>query len=104
MTIVERQITINNKQGLHARPAAIFVQVANKYESEISVRKDNEEINGKSIMGILMLAAEGGSVVTVIAKGYDAHEAVDALEHILINQLGNIQTPKTKATKRRKKL
>ena len=93
--MTERQITIKNKQGLHARPAAIFVQIANKYESEIMVKKNNEEVNGKSIMGILMLAAEEGSVVTVKAIGSDAEEAVDELEQILIRQTEEIARPGT---------
>lgn len=88
--MVERQITIKNKQGLHARPAAIFVQIANKYESEITVKKNTEEVNGKSIMGILMLAAEEGSAVIVKAVGSDAEKAVDELEQILIKQTEEI--------------
>ena len=91
--MVERQITIKNKQGLHARPAAIFVQIANKYESEITVKKNTEEVNGKSIMGILMLAAEEGSAVTVRAVGSDAEEAVGELEQILIKQTEEIARP-----------
>lgn len=96
METIERQIIIRNKQGLHARPAAIFVQIANKYESDIIVKKDDEEVNGKSIMGILMLAAEEGSVVVVRATGSDAKEAMDELEKILIKQTDNVQVPKVK--------
>jgi len=106
MYVVERQITIKNKQGLHARPAAIFVQIANKYESDITVKKDGEEINGKSIMGILMLAAEEGSIVLVKATGLDAREAVEELEQVLIKQTDDIAMPKagikTKAKRRKK--
>lgn len=102
-TKVEKQITIKNKQGLHARPAAIFVQIANKYESEITVRKDNEEINGKSIMGILMLAAEEGSIVSIKAVGIDAAEAVNKLEQILISQTTDITVPKVNTKTKTKK-
>jgi phosphocarrier protein HPr len=80
---VEKHIKIKNEQGLHARPAALFVQVANKFDSDISVVKDGEEVNGKSIMGILMLAAEKDAKVFIKAIGQDAEEAVSALEKIL---------------------
>ncbi|MDD4201979.1 MAG: HPr family phosphocarrier protein [Candidatus Omnitrophica bacterium] len=79
----EREVTIQNKTGLHARPAALFVQIANKYDSEITVEKDGESVNGKSIMGILMLAAEKGSVVTIKAYGSDARQAVEELIGVL---------------------
>ncbi len=94
--LVEKEIVIKNKQGLHARPAAIFVQIANKYESEITVRKDNEEVNGKSIMGILILAAEQGSSVCVRAEGVDAKKALEELEQILIKQIEDITMPSKK--------
>ena len=77
--IMEKEVIIRNNQGLHARPAAIFVQLANKFDSNITVRKDSQEVNGKSIMGILMLAAEKGSRVTIVAEGIDAEEAIEQL-------------------------
>ena len=83
--IVKKKIVVKNKQGLHARPAALFVQLANKFDSQIAVEKDDEKINGKSIMGILMLAAEKGSEITIIAEGDDAQEALDALEDLITN-------------------
>jgi len=85
--IIKRKVKIKNKQGLHARPAAIFVQIANKFESDIVVTKDNEKVNGKSIMGIMMLAAEHGALVYITASGDDAHEAVEALENLLSGEL-----------------
>jgi len=85
--IIKRKVKIKNKQGLHARPAAIFVQIANKFNSDIVVSKDVEKVNGKSIMGIMMLAAEYGAVVYITATGDDAHEAVDALEQLLSGEL-----------------
>lgn len=102
--MAEKQITIKNKQGLHARPAAVFVQIANKYESEITVTKDNEEINGKSIMGILMLAAEEGSMVSIKAVGVDAKEAIQELEQLLINQTDDVMLPEPKSKKRKKNI
>ena len=95
--IVEKEIVIKNKQGLHARPAAVFVQIANKFDSDISVIKDGEEVNGKSIMGILMLAAEQGTRVQVKATGPDAEEAVAELEKILLEEEGLLGENKGKA-------
>ncbi|MFC1709007.1 HPr family phosphocarrier protein [Candidatus Omnitrophota bacterium] len=80
---LERKIIVKNKQGLHARPAALFVQLANKFDSKITVVKDDQEINGKSIMGILMLAAEKDSEIVIAAEGDDAKEALDALEQLV---------------------
>lgn len=74
---------VKNRLGLHARPAAMFVQIANRFACEITVIKDGVEVNGKSIMGILMLAAEKDSAITVVASGSDAQEAVLALEKIV---------------------
>lgn len=68
------ELTISNKDGLHARPAAKFVKLANQYPCEIWVEKDDEEINGKSIMGLMMLAAACGSVIRVSAEGEGADE------------------------------
>ncbi len=80
---VEKKITVRNKQGLHARPAALFVQIANKYDASIKVLKDDQVVNGKSIMGILMLAAEKDSEVTLVAEGSDSEEAIRELEILL---------------------
>lgn len=77
MAKIEEEFTITNKQGLHARPAALFVQIAEKYDSEITVVKDQERVNGKSIMGLLMLGAHFQSKIKVIVEGNDAQEAMD---------------------------
>lgn len=74
---------VRNKQGLHARPAALFVQVANRFDSRITVAKDGEVVNGKSIMGILMLGAAKGSEIIIEANGDDAEEALLELEKLL---------------------
>jgi len=83
--IIEKAIIIKNKQGLHARPAALFVQVANKFDCEITVSKGSDKVNGKSIMGIMMLEAGKGSRVTIIANGQDAEQAVRELEGLLLS-------------------
>jgi phosphocarrier protein HPr len=80
---IEKKIVVKNKQGLHARPAALFVQIANKFDSSIKVLKDDQVVNGKSIMGILMLAAERDSEVVIVAEGIDSEEAVVELENLL---------------------
>jgi phosphocarrier protein len=84
---IKKEIVVKNKTGLHARPAAIFVQIANKYDSDITIIKDDQEVNGKSIMGILMLAAEKGSRITIVADGEDAEKAVEELSKILLHDI-----------------
>jgi phosphotransferase system HPr (HPr) family protein len=81
--VVQKKIKIMNKSGLHARPAALFVQLANKYNSDIVLRKGIQEVNGKSIMGIMMLAAEYGSEIILEIDGDDAQEAIKELEDFL---------------------
>ena len=85
----QRKIVIKNKSGLHARPAALFVQIANKFDSDITVKKGSKEINGKSIMGILMLAAGKGSTVILKIVGSDAQEAMGELEKVLSGEMDN---------------
>ncbi|HEV2735032.1 MAG TPA: HPr family phosphocarrier protein [Longimicrobiaceae bacterium] len=82
------QVTILNKYGLHARPAAEFVKLANKFQSEVWVSKDQVEVNGKSIMGVMMLAAERGSTVDIRATGGDAEQAVAALAKLVADRFG----------------
>jgi len=86
MALVRKKLIVKNKQGLHARPAALFVQVANKFDSCITVKRDKEEVNGKSIMGILMLGAEKDSQITIEADGEDADLAVSELEKIIVSE------------------
>jgi phosphocarrier protein len=78
-----RELTIANKLGIHARPAAMFVKIANRFASEIFVEKDGEKINGKSIMGLMMLAAGPGSKLTLHIKGADAPQAIIELEALV---------------------
>lgn len=79
----QRELTIQNKLGIHARPAAQFVKTASKFACEISVEKDGEEVDGKSIMGLMMLAAGNGSVIIVAAEGEDEDAALDALTDLI---------------------
>jgi phosphotransferase system HPr (HPr) family protein len=83
MALVTKKLTVKNKQGLHARPAALFVQVANKFNSRINVKRGDEKVNGKSIMGILMLGAEKDSEIIIEAEGDDAQMAVSDLEKVV---------------------
>jgi len=83
MPELEKEIVIQNPQGLHARPAALFVQVVSKYNSNITIYKDGESVNGKSIMGILTLGAQQYSTVLIKAEGEDAREVLLELEKLL---------------------
>jgi len=87
VVLIEKEIVIRNEAGLHARPAALFVQIANKYDSEISVKKGKRVVNGKSIMGIMMLAAGKGSRLLVSANGDDADKAIEELEKLLLGEI-----------------
>ena len=81
--MIQKELTINNKHGLHARPAAQFVKAANSFKADIWVEKDDERINGTSIMGLMMLAAGEGSRILVMAEGDDESEAINALETLV---------------------
>ncbi len=78
-----REMLISNKLGMHARPAALFVKMANRFACEVWVEKDGEEVNGKSIMGLMMLAAGCGSKIRVTATGDAAEEALRQLEELI---------------------
>src|SRR5881394_263220 len=78
-----RDILVANKLGIHARPAAMFVKTANRFSCDIFVEKDGEKVNGKSIMGLMMLAAGPGSKLTVHAQGQDASQALSELETLI---------------------
>ncbi len=80
--MTEKVFTVHNKLGLHARPAALFVQEAVRFQASIKVVKETFEINGKSVMGLMLLAAECGSKVTIRAEGPDEKEAVEALSKL----------------------
>ncbi|MBB6215842.1 phosphocarrier protein [Anaerosolibacter carboniphilus] len=82
-----REVTIVNKLGLHARPAALFVQMANKFTSDITVEKGSKRINAKSIMGIMSLGAGKGDVITLMVEGPDEEEAILELVDLIENKL-----------------
>ncbi len=81
--LVKKDILITNKLGIHARPAAMFVKTANRFSCDVFVEKDGETINGKSIMGLMMLAAGPGSKLTLHAQGNDASQAVSEIEELV---------------------
>ena len=83
---IEKTVTIVNRLGLHARAAAKLVTLAAKYQSMVQVRKDGREVSGKSIMGVMMLAAAQGSHITLVAQGPDAAEAIEALAALVANR------------------
>ncbi len=86
--VVEKKMLIQNELGLHARAATKLVQLATKYPCEITVTKDGHEVNGKSIMGVLMLVASKGTWVVLKAKGEKAQEAIDALAKLIDDKFG----------------
>ena len=83
-----KKIIINNKLGLHARAAAKFVRIASGFQSEIMLHLGNREVNGKSIMGIMMLSAGKGTEINIITIGPDENEAMSSLEDLIINKFG----------------
>ena len=86
--MIEREATIVNQEGLHARPAARIVRLASQFASEIEIAKDGLGVNGKSIMGVMMLAAECGSSILIRADGPDAEQAVEALAQLVAGGFG----------------
>ncbi|KQL53091.1 phosphocarrier protein Chr [Heyndrickxia shackletonii] len=79
----EKQVEVKRKSGLQARPAALFVQEANRFSSEVFLEKDGKKVNAKSIMGLMSLAAGAGSIVTLSANGHDEKEAVEELKKFI---------------------
>jgi len=86
--VIERQATIVNQEGLHARPAARIVRLASSFDCDIEISKDGVDVNGKSIMGVMMLAAEFGSAITIRADGPAAEQAVEALAQLVASGFG----------------
>jgi phosphocarrier protein HPr len=82
-SLMIKELLVSNKLGIHARPAALFVKIANRFHCNIFVEKDGERVNGKSIMGLMMLAAGPGSKLTVHAEGHDASQALSELETLV---------------------
>ena len=92
MVRVQRTVTVVHRQGLHARPAAIFVQMAKQYSSRVTVKKGRKIVDGKSIMGLLTLAAHPGSRIVVMAEGSDAVEALERLCQLVSEPLPEISS------------
>lgn len=85
---IVKDVVIRNRNGLHARPAALFVKTANRFQAEIWIEKEGERVNGKSIMGLMMLAAGKDSVLRLIGEGEDAEELINALEKLVESRFG----------------
>ena len=85
---VTAEVVIDNRNGLHARPAAMFVKISSRYRAEVWVEKDGERVNGQSIMGLMMLAAGKGSRLQVIAEGVDAEKAVAEIKNLVETRFG----------------
>jgi phosphocarrier protein len=86
--MTQMEMLIRNQLGLHARACALFVKTASRFQSEVFVARDDLEVNGKSIMGVMMLAAEEGSTISVRAEGIDEAEAVAALQELVDGKFG----------------
>jgi phosphocarrier protein len=86
--LVEAQLVIRNQLGLHARACALFVKTAARFKSHVFVNRDDLEVNGKSIMGVMMLAAEEGATIKVRAEGEDERETLTALEELVAGKFG----------------
>jgi phosphocarrier protein HPr len=86
--MIRKKVTILNKLGLHARAAAKFVSLAANYEAEIQLERDGKRVNGKSIMGVMMLAASKGTTLELLAEGEDAEKAIEGLEKLICERFG----------------
>jgi phosphocarrier protein HPr len=86
--MAERSVQIVNKHGLHARPAAEMVKAASRFKSDITISREDLEVNGKSIMGVMMLAAEHGAMITLRASGPDADDALESLSALVASRFG----------------
>ncbi len=86
--MIEREVTVRNRAGLHTRPASKIVKTASQFDSEIYLRRDNYEINGKSVIGVMTLAAEQGATLTLVVEGADEDEAADALTELFEDGFG----------------
>jgi len=85
-----KELVVNNKMGIHARPAAMIVRITNKFKADVFVEKDEEQVNGKSIMGLMMLAAGKGSKVKFLATGDDAQQMLTELEQLFARKFDEV--------------
>lgn len=86
--MIEREVTVRNRAGLHTRPASMLVQTASEFDSDIYLRRDKYEINGKSVIGVMTLAAEQGATLTLIVEGDDEEEAANAVADLFEDGFG----------------
>ncbi len=86
--MIRKTVTVKNKMGLHARPSALLVRAATKYRSDFFIEKDGTKVNGKSIMGVMMLAAEQGSTLELIAEGVDAEYLLEEISTLITEGFG----------------
>lgn len=86
--MIEREVIVRNRAGLHTRPASMLVRTASKFNSEVFLRRDNYEINGKSVIGVMTLAAEQGASLTLVVEGDDEEEASDAIAELFEDGFG----------------
>ncbi|MFB6231094.1 MAG: HPr family phosphocarrier protein [Salinibacter sp.] len=86
--MIERELTVRNRAGLHTRPASKIVKTASQFDSQVYLRRDNYEINGKSVIGVMTLAAEQGATLTLVVDGEDEDEAAEALTSLFENGFG----------------
>lgn len=89
--MVVREVEVKNRAGLHTRPASMIVRKASQFDSEFFIKKDGYEINGKSIIGVMTLAAEKGSTLTLVFEGEDEEEAAEALEELFRDAFGEVE-------------
>lgn len=90
--MVESDVTVMNRAGLHTRPASMIVRTASKFKSEFYIQKDGYEINGKSIIGVMTLAAEHNSTLTLLFDGEDEQEAMDAMKRLFLSGFGEVKS------------
>jgi len=86
--MIEREVTVRNRAGIHTRPASMIVRTASKFDADVFLQRDNYEINGKSVIGVMTLAAEQGATLTLVVEGSDEEEAADALEELFDDGFG----------------
>lgn len=86
--MIEREVTVRNRAGLHTRPASMLVRTASQFDSEIYLRRDNYQINGKSVIGVMTLAAEQGATLTLVVEGEDEEDAAEAVADLFEDGFG----------------
>jgi len=99
MAVAKRTISVYHRQGLHARPAAMFVQLANRFVSRVTVKRGRKSVDGKSIMGLLTLVAKQGSRISIVVDGSDAHDALEQLSRLVTEPLPETSCPLPRRTR-----